>query len=121
MLDQFGNDDNPLAHYRNTGPEIWEQTGGRVTHFVSSMGTTGTVMGTSRFLKEKNPNVKIVGLQPTEEASIPGNLETRYARQKVDSYRLFESPFLKNTHTHTHCLELIRHSSLAQGIPSKDF
>lgn len=96
MLDQFGNDDNPLAHYRNTGPEIWEQTGGRVTHFVSSMGTTGTVMGTSQFLKEKNPNVKIVGLQPTEQASIPGNQEARLARRKSGQFSTVLQPFLKS-------------------------
>jgi len=72
VLDQFGNPDNPLAHYRTTGPEIWEQTGGRVTHFVSSMGTTGTIMGVSRYLKERNPDIRIVGLQPEDGASIPG-------------------------------------------------
>mmetsp|Transcript_18635 Transcript_18635/g.56285 ORF Transcript_18635/g.56285 Transcript_18635/m.56285 type:complete len:514 (+) Transcript_18635:178-1719(+) len=72
VLDQFGNSSNPLAHYRGTGPEIWQQTGGRVTHFVSSMGTTGTIMGTSRFLKEKNADVQIVGLQPADGASIAG-------------------------------------------------
>lgn len=72
VLDQFANPDNPLAHYRTTGPEIWEQTQGRVTHFVSSMGTTGTIMGCSRYLKERNPDVRIVGLQPAEGAAIPG-------------------------------------------------
>ncbi|MBJ6138267.1 cysteine synthase CysM [Marinobacter litoralis] len=72
VLDQFSNQDNPLAHYRSTGPEIWEQTQGRVTHFVSSMGTTGTIMGVSRYLKERNPDVQIVGLQPEDGASIPG-------------------------------------------------
>ncbi|MBR9869819.1 MAG: cysteine synthase CysM [Gammaproteobacteria bacterium] len=72
VLDQFSNQDNPLAHYRTTGPEIWEQTKGRVTHFVSSMGTTGTIMGVSRYLKECNPDVQIVGLQPEDGASIPG-------------------------------------------------
>ena len=72
QLDQFNNPDNPLAHYRTTGPEIWTQTAGRVTHFVSAMGTTGTITGTSRFLKEKNPNVRVVGLQPAEGSRIPG-------------------------------------------------
>jgi len=72
VLDQFANADNPLAHYRTTGPEIWQQTEGRVTHFVASMGTTGTIMGVSRYLKERNPDVCIVGLQPSEGASIPG-------------------------------------------------
>ena len=72
VLDQFGNGDNPEAHYHGTGPEIWQQTGGRITHFISSMGTTGTIMGTSRYLKEQNPAVQIVGLQPQEGSAIPG-------------------------------------------------
>lgn len=72
MLDQFGNPDNWGAHYRSTGPEIWRDTKGQITHFVSSMGTTGTIMGTSRFLKARNSEVQIVGVQPTEGASIPG-------------------------------------------------
>ena len=72
VLNQFGNDDNPLAHYETTGPEIWQQTQGQITHFVSAMGTTGTIMGTSRFLKEQNAAIEIVGLQPQEGASIPG-------------------------------------------------
>ena len=72
VLDQFANGDNPLAHYAGTGPEIWQQTHGRITHFVSSMGTTGTIMGVSRYLKEQNPAVQIVGLQPMEGSAIPG-------------------------------------------------
>ena len=72
VLDQFSNPDNPQAHYVGTGPEIWRDTGGRITHFVSAMGTTGTIMGTSRYLKEQNPEIRIVGVQPTEGASIPG-------------------------------------------------
>jgi cysteine synthase B len=72
VLDQFANPDNPLAHYRGTGPEIWEQTGGEVSHFVSSMGTTGTIMGVSAYLKTQNPDIQIIGLQPCEGASIPG-------------------------------------------------
>lgn len=72
VLDQFANMDNPEAHYTGTGPEIWRQTGGEITHFVSSMGTTGTIMGCSRYLKEQNPDVQIVGLQPKDGASIPG-------------------------------------------------
>jgi len=72
VLNQFDNPDNSLAHYRSTGPEIWRDTQGKVTHFVSSMGTTGTIMGTSRFLKEVNPSVQIIGVQPAEGASIPG-------------------------------------------------
>ena len=72
VLDQFANSDNPLAHYEHTGPEIWRQSGGKITHFISSMGTTGTIMGVSRYLKEKNPDIQIIGLQPEEGASIPG-------------------------------------------------
>jgi len=72
MLDQFANLDNPRIHYETTGPELWEQTGGRITHFVSAMGTTGTITGVSRFLKEKNPAIQIIGAQPQEGSRIPG-------------------------------------------------
>ncbi|MEY8021867.1 cysteine synthase CysM [Muriicola sp. SD30] len=72
MVNQFANDDNWKAHYKSTGPEIWRDTKGKVTHFVSSMGTTGTIMGTSTYLKEQNSNIQIVGVQPTDESSIPG-------------------------------------------------
>jgi len=72
ILDQFANPDNPLSHYEGTGPEIWRDTQGRVTHFVSSMGTTGTIMGCSRFFKEKNPKIQVVGCQPTDGSQIPG-------------------------------------------------
>lgn len=92
VLDQFSNDDNPLAHYHSTGPEIWEQTKGQITHFVSSMGTTGTIMGVSRYLKEQNSDVNIIGLQPEEGASIPGirrwspeYLPSIFDAQRVDS------------------------------------
>lgn len=91
VLDQFGNGDNPLAHYETTGPELWEQTGGTITHFVSSMGTTGTIMGVSRYLKERNPAIRIIGLQPDEGASIPGirrwsnaYLPKIYDRRRID-------------------------------------
>jgi len=72
ILDQFGNPDNPLAHYEGTGPEIWRDTQGRITHFVSSMGTTGTIMGNARFFKETNPAIQIIGAQPEDGAQIPG-------------------------------------------------
>ena len=72
VLDQFGNSDNPLAHYEGTGPEIWRDTAGKITHFVASMGTTGTIMGVSRYLKEQNADIKIIGVQPEEGAQIPG-------------------------------------------------
>jgi cysteine synthase B len=88
VLDQFANPDNPRAHYEGTGPEIWRQTEGRVTHFVSSMGTTGTIMGVSRYLKERNPDIRIIGLQPAEGASIPG------IRRWPEAYlpKIFEPP-----------------------------
>ena len=72
VLNQFGNMDNPLAHYETTGPEIWKDTKGKITHFVSAMGTTGTIMGVSRYLKEQNQDIKIIGVQPTEGSAIPG-------------------------------------------------
>jgi len=72
VLDQFGNPDNPRAHYESTGPEIWKDTDGRITHFVSAMGTTGTITGTSKFLKEKNPAIQVIGAQPSEGSRIPG-------------------------------------------------
>ena len=91
VLNQFGNGDNPEAHYHSTGPELWAQTQGQITHFVSSMGTTGTIMGTSRYLKEQNPAIEIVGLQPAECAAIPGirrwpeaYLPTIFERDRVD-------------------------------------
>ncbi|MFO0550651.1 MAG: cysteine synthase CysM [Polyangiaceae bacterium] len=91
MLDQFANPDNWMAHVRTTGPEIWRDTEGKITHFVSSMGTTGTIMGTSRFLKEQNPSVQIVGVQPTDGSRIPGirrwpeaYLPKIYERERVD-------------------------------------
>jgi cysteine synthase B len=91
MLDQFSNPDNPLAHYETTGPEIWRDTGGAITHFVSSMGTTGTIMGCSRFFKEKSRAIQIIGCQPDEGAQIPGirkwpaaYLPRIYERSRVD-------------------------------------
>ena len=91
ILDQFANPDNPLAHYRGTGPEIWRDTEGRITHFVSAMGTTGTIMGVSRFLKEKNPAIQVIGAQPEEGSQIPGirkwpdaYLPKIYDRTRVD-------------------------------------
>jgi len=91
MLDQFSNQDNPSAHYSGTGPEIWRDTGGKITHFVSAMGTTGTIMGTSRYLKEQNSAIQVVGVQPMEGAQIPGirrwpkeYLPKIYDEQRVD-------------------------------------
>ncbi len=97
VLDQFSNPDNPLAHYENTGPEIWQKTSGQITHFVSSMGTTGTIMGVSMYLKEQNPDIQIVGLQPKEGDSIPGirrwpteYLPAIYDKNRVD--RIIDIP-----------------------------
>jgi len=104
VLDQFGNPDNPLAHYTTTGPENWQQTGGTITHFVSSMGTTGTIMGTSRYLKEKNPAIQIIGLQPSEGAQIPGirrwpeaYLPKIYERDRVDGLVNMPQQLAENT------------------------
>lgn len=91
ILNQFGNPDNPAAHYGTTGPEIWRDTGGELTHFVASMGTTGTIMGTGRYLKERNPGIQIVGVQPSQGAKIPGSrawpeeyLPSIYEPERVD-------------------------------------
>jgi len=104
VLDQFGNLDNPLAHYEGTGPEIWRDTGGKITHFISSMGTTGTIMGVSRYLKEKNPNIKIIGVQPEEGSQIPGirkwpeeYLPKIYDGKRVDSLRYVNQKNAENT------------------------
>ncbi|PFG33800.1 cysteine synthase CysM [Sanguibacter antarcticus] len=95
VLDQFANADNPLAHYRTTGPELWDATGGQITHFVSSMGTTGTITGTGRYLAERNPAVQIIGVQPEEGSRIPGirkwpdaYLPSIYDSSVVDEIRL---------------------------------
>lgn len=99
ILDQFANQDNPLAHYEGTAPEIWRETDGKITHFVSSMGTTGTIMGCARYLKEKQPAVKIIGVQPKEGAQIPGirkwpeaYLPKIYDAKRVDQIMLVAQP-----------------------------
>ena len=104
VLDQFGNMDNPLAHYEGTGPEIWRDTAGKVTHFVSSMGTTGTIMGVSRYLKEQNPHIKIIGVQPEEGSQIPGirkwpveYLPKIYDANRVDELRYVSQKDAENT------------------------
>lgn len=93
VLDQFANNDNPLAHYQTTGPEIWQQTDGQITHFVSAMGTTGTIMGVGKYLREQNSAIKVIGAQPAEGASIPGIRKwpeeyqpSIYHPEKVDSF-----------------------------------
>lgn len=104
VLNQFANFDNPLAHYQTTGPEIWRDTDGEITHFVSAMGTTGTIMGTSRYLKEQNPNVQIIGVQPVDGASIPGirrwpkeYLPTIFEPDRVDLTMDMEQDVAENT------------------------
>lgn len=104
VLDQFGNMDNPQAHYEGTGPEIWRDSEGKVTHFVSSMGTTGTIMGTSRYLKEQNPHIQIIGVQPEEGAQIPGirkwpeeYLPKIYDASRVDALRYVGQKNAENT------------------------
>lgn len=104
VLDQFANSDNPLAHYETTGPEIWRDTAGKVTHFVSSMGTTGTIMGVSRYLKEQNQNIQIVGVQPEEGSQIPGirkwpieYLPKIFEAKRVDEVRYVSQKNAENT------------------------
>ena len=104
VLDQFSNPDNPRAHYESTGPEIWRDTHGTITHFVSSMGTTGTIMGTAQFLKEKNPQIQIIGVQPADGASIPGirrwpqeYLPKIYDATRVDSILEVTQPEAEHT------------------------
>ena len=104
VLDQFSNPDNPLAHYEGTGPEIWRDTQGKITHFVSSMGTTGTIVGTSRYLKEQNPNIQVIGVQPQEGASIPGircwkeeYLPKIYTEQNIDQKILVSQEIAEQT------------------------
>lgn len=120
VLDQFGNTDNPAAHYNATGPEIWAQTGGNITHFVSSMGTTGTIMGTSRYLKEQNPEIQIVGLQPEDGASIPGirrwpeeYLPSIFDRARVDRIINMDQPSAEQT-----TLDLARKEGIFCGVSS---
>jgi len=120
VLNQFGNLDNPEAHYHGTGPEIWQQTHGRVTHFVSSMGTTGTIMGTSRYLKEQNPDIQIIGLQPSDGAAIPGirrwpqeYLPTIFDSQRVDTLKDISQDLAENT-----MRELARREGIFCGVSS---
>jgi S-sulfo-L-cysteine synthase (O-acetyl-L-serine-dependent) len=120
MLNQFGNEDNPGMHYNTTGPEIWKDTIGRVTHFVSAMGTTGTIMGVSKFLKEQNPAVQIVGCQPAEGAKIPGirkwpeaYLPTIFNRQRVD--RIIE---IAEADARTMAKRLAREEAIFSGMSS---
>ncbi|WP_447929129.1 MULTISPECIES: cysteine synthase CysM [unclassified Vreelandella] len=119
-LNQFANADNPLAHYRTTGPELWQQTGGEITHFVSSMGTTGTIMGVSRYLKEQNSAIEIVGLQPEDGASIAG------IRRWPEAYlpAIFEAPRVDTVldigqqEAEEHMRRLAREEGILAGVSS---
>ncbi len=120
VLDQFSNPDNPLAHYEGTGPEIWRDTDGKVTHFVSSMGTTGTIMGTSRFLKEKNPSIKIIGVQPEDGAQIPGirKWPVEYLPKIYDASRVDDLIYVSQKDAEKTTLKLATEEGIFAGISS---
>lgn len=120
VLDQFANPDNPLAHYEGTGPEIWNQTDGKVTHFVSSMGTTGTIMGTSRYLKEQNPNIKIIGVQPEDGSQIPGirKWPEEYLPKFYDKSRVDELIYVSQKHAENTTRKLATEEGVFAGISS---
>ncbi|SFT33495.1 cysteine synthase CysM [Halomonas saccharevitans] len=119
-LNQFANPDNPLAHYRTTGPELWEQTGGTITHFVCSMGTTGTIMGVSRYLKERNPEVQIVGLQPEDGASIAGirRWPPQYLPSIFDASRVDRVLDIGQQEAEQHMRRLAREEGILAGVSS---
>ncbi len=120
MLDQFSNPDNPMAHYLGTGPEIWRDTGGRVSHFVSSMGTTGTIMGCSRYLKEQNPQVQIIGVQPEEGAQIPGirKWPPEYVPKICDFSRIDRMIYVNQADAEETTRRLAREEGIFAGISS---
>lgn len=120
VLDQFGNQDNPLAHYEGTGPEIWRDTEGKVTHFVSSMGTTGTIMGTSRYLKEQNPAIKVIGVQPEEGAQIPGirKWPEEYLPSIYDPSRVDELIYVSQSDAEKTTRKLAEKEGIFAGISS---
>ncbi|PKO67215.1 MAG: cysteine synthase B [Betaproteobacteria bacterium HGW-Betaproteobacteria-16] len=118
VLDQFANEDNPRIHYETTGPELWEQTGGRITHFVSAMGTTGTITGVSRFLKEKNQNIRIIGAQPSEGSRIPGirKWPQEYLPKIYDASRVDELVYVSQSDAEEMCRKLAREEGIFGGI-----
>lgn len=120
MLDQFANPDNPLSHYETTGPEIWRDTQGRITHFVSSMGTTGTIMGCSRFFKEKNPKIEIVGCQPQEGAQIPGirKWPEAYLPKIYDKLRVDRLEYVGQAEAEEMARRMAREEGIFAGISS---
>ena len=120
ILDQFANPDNPLAHYRGTGPEIWRDTEGRITHFVSSMGTTGTIMGAGKFLKERNPAISIVGCQPEEGSQIPGirKWPAAYLPKIYDPQRVDRLEYVSQADAEDMARRLASEEGLFAGISS---
>ena len=120
VLNQFANPDNPAAHYASTGPEIWQQTEGKVTHFVSSMGTTGTIMGVSRYLKEQNPAIQIIGVQPSEGSSIPGirAWPKEYLPQIFDASRVDRTLEVSQTNAEECARQMAAREGIFGGISS---
>ena len=120
VLDQFANPDNPLAHYESTGPEIWRDSGGRITHFVSSMGTTGTIMGCSRYFKEQNPAIRIIGCQPEEGSQIPGirKWPEAYLPGIYDASRVDQIESVGQGHAEEMARRLAREEGIFAGISS---
>ena len=120
VLDQFGNMDNPRAHYESTGPEIWRDTDGKITHFVSSMGTTGTIMGTSRYLKEQNADVQVVGVQPEEGSQIPGirKWPEAYLPKIYDASRIDQFIYVNQTNAEKTTRRLAAEEGIFAGISS---
>ncbi|MBP7565786.1 MAG: cysteine synthase CysM [Burkholderiaceae bacterium] len=118
VLDQFANPDNPRIHYETTGPELWEQTGGKITHFVSAMGTTGTITGVSRFLKEKNPAVRVIGAQPAEGSRIPGirKWPEEYMPRIYDGSLVDEQVSVTQADAEDMCRRLAREEGIFAGI-----
>ena len=118
VLDQFANADNPRIHYETTGPELWEQTGGRITHFVSAMGTTGTITGVSRFLKEKNPAIRVIGAQPSEGSRIPGirKWPQEYLPKIYDPSAVDELVLVSQEDAEDMCRRLAREEGIFAGI-----
>jgi len=120
ILNQFANPDNPLAHYTGTGPELWRQTHGRITHFVSSMGTTGTIMGVSRYLKEQNPAIQIIGCQPEEGSQIPGirKWPPEYLPKIYDPSRVDRLEYVSQAQAEAMARRLAREEGIFAGISS---
>ena len=120
MLDQFANPDNPRAHYETTAPEIWRDTEGKLTHFVSSMGTTGTIMGCSRYFKEKNPRIQIIGCQPEEGSQIPGirKWPEAYLPKIYDKARVDRLEYVSQADAEEMARRLAREEGIFAGISS---